>query len=246
MLECCPLCISYAPDDAAANAELGRDFCPVVPCYPRIPNHPGKKAKITSQTLRGCPSASDVYPFRKTTPLFSFHIHNIRITLTSAPNAVLLGRIPRLPVIIFFFPFLLVFGRFLEERWPGQLTRRGIGRTMLDCGMSVAKVPEVMYILGTQECPSRQGVDGRISPLQIVSYKILLALLVAYPFHPEPSTSIHHLKEFFVLPTPKPIKPSNLEITPEMTHIVNLALHRFRVDIWHSSVAGLGTKDFFG
>ena len=54
------------------------------------------------------PTTSNIHPFRQTRSLFPFHVHNIRVTSTSAANSILLHWIPRIPVLVFFFPFLLI------------------------------------------------------------------------------------------------------------------------------------------
>lgn len=57
---------------------------------------------------RTSPTPCNIYPFCQATSLFSFHIHNIRVTSTSTSNSILLDWVPIIPVLIFFLSFLLV------------------------------------------------------------------------------------------------------------------------------------------
>jgi hypothetical protein len=64
-----------------------------------------------------------------------------------------------------------------------------------------------------------------------------------HPLHPEPSTSIHHLEEIVILFASKPIQPCNLEIAPEMTHVVGFPFHVVGIDIVQVSLAWLSAHN---
>lgn len=66
-----------------------------------------------------------------------------------------------------------------------------------------------------------------------------------YPFHPESTTTIHHLEEVLIFLASEPTESGNLEIGPEMTHIVLLALHGFAVNERQSILSSVVAEDFF-
>lgn len=67
-----------------------------------------------------------------------------------------------------------------------------------------------------------------------------------YSFHPEAAASVHHLKEFFVLLTSEKVQARNLEVRPEMAHVVNLAFHRIGVHVGKSAPSRLRIEDLLG
>ena len=67
--------------------------------------------------LSRSPSACYIDPFRKTAPLLTLYINNVRIALAPAANSVFFNRVPRFPVLVFFFPLFLVLRRHLKEWW---------------------------------------------------------------------------------------------------------------------------------
>ena len=67
--------------------------------------------------LSRSPSACYIDPFSETAPLLTLYINNVRIALAPAANSVFFNRVPRFPVLVFFFPLLLVLGRHLKEWW---------------------------------------------------------------------------------------------------------------------------------
>ena len=121
--------------------------------------------KVNSSSLRRRPTARNFNPFWKATALLAFHIHNVRIAPAPASHAVLLHRVGVRPVFIFLDARLFVLRRHLQPWDPGQLTSRGIGGTVLDSGVSVTKVPEIVDIRGGQEGASGERMDGSITPL---------------------------------------------------------------------------------
>ncbi len=68
----------------------------------------------------------------------------------------------------------------------------------------------------------------------------------SHPLHPKPSTSVHHLEKVLVRLTPEPVQPGDLEVAPEMTHVVRLILHRLRVDVGEQSTTGFRLQNLLG
>lgn len=66
-----------------------------------------------------------------------------------------------------------------------------------------------------------------------------------YSLHPKSSTAIHHLEEVFIFLTPEPTEFRDLEIRPEMAHIVLLSLHCLRIDLRNRGVVGVASQNFF-
>jgi hypothetical protein len=60
---------------------------------------------------------------------------------------------------------LRIEGGFLKEWLAWKLARRSVGRTMLDSGMSVTKVTEVVDILDSQEGTGGQRMNWCVTPL---------------------------------------------------------------------------------
>ena len=89
-------------------------------------------------------------------------------------------------------------------------------------------------------------MDRSISPLSIISSSSLSSAQVAYSFGPKAPTPVHYIEEVFVLLTPEPVQPGDLEIAPEVTHIVLFPFHVFGVDVFHSAVSRLGLQNLFG
>lgn len=69
---------------------------------------------------------------------------------------------------------------------------------------------------------------------------------VTYPLHPETTAAVHHLEEVLVFLASKEAQTGNLEVGPEMAHVVVLALHSLGVDLGHGVTTGLRAQDFFG
>lgn len=72
-----------------------------------------------------------------------------------------------LPVVILLEPFSLVESCLLKIRLSGQLPpKRRVGRAVLNGGVSVPKVAEVVDIAWGQKCTGGERVDGGITPLE--------------------------------------------------------------------------------
>ncbi len=110
-----------------------------------------EKNNTGARLLRRRPSACHGDPFGHAAPLLALDINDISITLASATNAVLLNCVPRFPVFVFLNSLFLISGGLLKERRPCKLpiTRR-VCWAMLDRGMSVTYVPEVVYVFRSQ------------------------------------------------------------------------------------------------
>lgn len=115
---------------------------------------------------RRCPASCYLDPLSKATPFFAFDITNVSVTATPAAHAVLLRRIREGPVLVLFLSLLLFLCRLLEERYARQLPCWSIGRTMLDRGMAVTDVTEVVDVSWCKERPSSQRMNGSITPLE--------------------------------------------------------------------------------
>jgi hypothetical protein len=126
-------------------------------------------SRIFISHSRGSPSTSNVNPFGHATALLALYVDNVRITPASTPNTVFLGLIPALPVVIFFFSFPLIKGRQFKEWLSGTLAGRGVCGTMLNSGVSVPKVTEVVNVARRKEGASSERMDRGISPLKYVS-----------------------------------------------------------------------------
>lgn len=70
--------------------------------------------------------------------------------------------------------------------------------------------------------------------------------LGTYPFSPEASAFIHSIEELLVLLASKPIQACNLEVTPEMAHVVRLALHGLRIDFLETVLPRVGLQNLLG
>ena len=82
---------------------------------------------------------------------------------------------------------------------------------MLNGGMSVAEIAEVVDIGGGEQSACGEGMDGCVTPLRydMLAEGFNLAqkkrTIVTYSFHPETAGAVHHLEEFFVFLTPEEI-----------------------------------------
>ena len=110
-----------------------------------------RSLNLASDVLRRRPPSRNFNPLRQTASLFAFDVDNVGVTLAPTPDAILFLFVPRFPVIIFFLSLLVVLGGQFQERRPRQLAGRRIGRTVLDCGVSVAEVAEVVDVVDAEE-----------------------------------------------------------------------------------------------
>ena len=76
--------------------------------YSSIVPSPFSPISSSSSISRTCPAASNIHPLRQTRSLFPLYINDVRITSTSTSDSILLHGIPGIPVLVFFFPLLLV------------------------------------------------------------------------------------------------------------------------------------------
>lgn len=125
-----------------------------------------------SQDLWRGPATSHIHPFVKTAALLSLDINNVSVTAASATNTVLLDLVRVRPVLVFLDPFFFVIGSLLEVRDTGELAGRSVGRAMLNGGVPVAKVTEVMNIARREESTGGERVNRSITPLVLQSAQI--------------------------------------------------------------------------
>jgi len=102
-------------------------------------------------------AASNLNPLGDTASLFALDVDDVRVTSAPATHAVFLLRVPLGPVVVVFFEEFLVLavscGALLlkicsEVGFSRQLASGSIGGTVLDCGVSVAEVAEVVNVGG--------------------------------------------------------------------------------------------------
>lgn len=166
----CSVLCSHTNSPPASQPRIFYPWSRALPVRFRTPFLFQSLVSSSHRVSRTCPPTSNIYPLRKTGSLLAFYIHNVGIASTSAAHAIFLDRVPGVPVLVFFFPFLLVEGGRLEERGSrGYLPGGGICGTMLNGGMSVAEVAEVVDVFGGEESACGKGVDWCITPLSFVS-----------------------------------------------------------------------------
>lgn len=77
-----------------------------------------------------------------------------------------MGLVVFTPVVVFLLALLFIFGVRVEEGDGGELSSLGsVCRAMLNGGVTVANVTEVVDIAGAEESTSGERVDGCITPL---------------------------------------------------------------------------------
>lgn len=130
--------------------------------YAQSRSHAERRA---NQRLRGRPTSGNLYPFCETAAFFAFYIHDVGVALTAAPNAVLFLLVPGFPVLVFFFPLLLVLGCCLKIRRPRHLASWCVRWAMLNGCVPVAEVAEVMDVVDAEESAGCERVNRCVSPL---------------------------------------------------------------------------------
>lgn len=114
------------------------------------------------------PTAGNVHPFCKARPLFAFYIHDISVASASTTNAHVLGSIPVFPVVVLLKALGLVFYCLFEVGFSWQLKSWSVRWAVLDGGVSVTEVAEVVNILRTEEGTGCERVDGCVTPLLLL------------------------------------------------------------------------------
>jgi hypothetical protein len=115
--------------------------------------------------LRTSPPAGNVNPLGETAAVLALDLLNVGIAAAAAANTVLPGRVKLLPVAVLLDALALVKRRHLEVGLVRQLEPRGVGGAVLDGGVAVAKVAEVVDVARREEGAGREGVDRGVSPL---------------------------------------------------------------------------------
>lgn len=111
------------------------------------------------------PSTGNINPLGQAAALLAFDVHNVRVAAAAAAHTVLLGCVPLLPVLVLLNTLALIGGGLLKPGLTRQLARGGVGGAVLNRGVAVAKVAEVMDIARGEESTGGKGVDGCITPL---------------------------------------------------------------------------------
>lgn len=146
----------------------------------------GNGIKVHVMDLRRGPAASHINPFVKTAALLALDVHDVGVTAASTADTVLLHRIRSGPILVLLNALPLILRGFLEVRFAGELTSRSIGRAMLNRGVPVTKITEVMNVTGGKEGTGSQGMNGSISPLVgllIIKLKPIHLEIVHLPVH---------------------------------------------------------------
>ena len=115
--------------------------------------------------LRQGPAASHIHPFVQTAALLALDIHNIGVAAASATDTVLLDWIRSRPVVIFLKPLLLILRGLLKVRFTGKLSSRCVGRAVLDRGVPVTEITEVVNVTRGEKGTCGKGMNRGISPL---------------------------------------------------------------------------------
>lgn len=115
--------------------------------------------------LWGGPATSHLNPLIKTAALLALDIHNIGIAAAAAANTVLLDGVRSGPVLVFLNALLLIFGSLFKVRLARQLPGGGVGWAMLDSGVPVSKVTEVMDVTGREKSTGGKRMNRSITPL---------------------------------------------------------------------------------
>lgn len=106
--------------------------------------------------LRRGPATGDLDPFCQTAALLALDIDDVGVAAASAADAVLLDRVWRGPVLVLFDSLLLILGGLFEIRLARQLPGGSVGGTMLDRGVSVTKITEVVDVFDGKESAGRE------------------------------------------------------------------------------------------
>lgn len=122
-----------------------------------------------TESVSARPPAHDVNPLSKAAPFLALHVDDVRVAPAPASHAVLLLLVPVLPVVVLLEARLPGGRRVFEVGLAGELARGGIGGAVLDRGVSVAEVAEVVDVLRAEEDAGGEGVDGRVAPLGSMS-----------------------------------------------------------------------------
>lgn len=120
----------------------------------------------SSGSFRRNVSTCNLYPLGYTASFLVLDFNNVSVAATSAADTVLFLSIPFRPVLVFLFACLLIERRLFEIRFSRKLPRWSVCRAMLNRGMSIAKVSEVVNVLWSKEGAGCKGMDWCISPLE--------------------------------------------------------------------------------
>lgn len=97
--------------------------------------------------------------------MLALDINNVGVAAAAAAYTIFFDRVWGSPVLVLFDPLLLVLGRLLEVGFTRELASGGIGGAVLNGGVSIAEITEVMDVFWTEEGASRKRMDRSITPL---------------------------------------------------------------------------------
>ncbi len=104
---------------------------------------------------------------------------------------------------------------------------------MLNGSVPVPEVTKVVNVARRQESTGSERVNRSITPLKLLLASVLSLATKGggtYSLHPKATTTVHDLEEVVIFFTPEPVEAGNLEVGPEMAHVVLLTLHSFWVN----------------
>lgn len=114
---------------------------------------------------RAGPATGNVDPLSQAGTFLALNVHDVRVAAAAAAHAVLLRCVKLLPVFVLLGALAFVERCLLEPGLARQLAGGGIGGTMLDRGMAVAEVAEVMDVARGEEGAGGKGVNRCVTPL---------------------------------------------------------------------------------
>src|SRR3569833_1792274 len=124
---------------------------------------------------RAGPAAGHVDPLGEAAAVLALDIAKVRVAAAAAAAAVLLGRVPRVPILVLFDPLALVERRLLQVGIARKLAGGRVGGAVLVRGVQVDEVSEVVDVARGEEGSCGERGERGVSPLQ--EYDTLLASL---------------------------------------------------------------------
>jgi hypothetical protein len=104
---------------------------------------------------RTSPTANDINPFGEAGSFLALNVDDVSIAAATAAHAILSLGVPVLPVVVLLKSLLGVERCLLKVGLARKLPRWGIGGAVLDGGVSVTEVAEVVDVLGTEKDTGR-------------------------------------------------------------------------------------------
>ena len=111
------------------------------------------------------PATSHIDPLRQARAVLALDVDDIGVAAAAAADAVLLGLVVVRPEVVLLAPLLLALGRRVQERDACALPRRSVRRAVLDRGVPVPEIAEVVDVAHGKESACGEGMDRGVSPL---------------------------------------------------------------------------------